>query len=84
MLVRPKPLVSVDGLVLTKAKFGSVRRVLICAEQDKIVTQDVIKEILLKNPPNKFFNIRNSDHMAMVSQPRQLFAHLLSISRDYS
>ncbi|CAO2815146.1 unnamed protein product [Amaranthus hypochondriacus] len=83
VLVRPKPLVSVDGLVLTKAKFGSVRRVLISAEQDKIVTQDVIKEILVKNPPNKFFKIRNSDHMAMVSQPTQLCAHLLTIARDY-
>ncbi|KNA08494.1 hypothetical protein SOVF_162070 [Spinacia oleracea] len=83
-LVRPRPLVSAGGLVLSKAKYGSVNRVFIIAEEDKIVTEDVVNLMIEKNPPNKIYKVRSSDHMVMLSQPTQLFAHLLSIARDFS
>lgn len=82
--MRPRRLVSVEGLVLSKANYGSVSRVLIVSEEDMIVTEDVVKWMIEKNPPSKIFKVRSSDHMVMISQPTQVFGHLLSIAREFS
>ncbi|XP_021731703.1 methylesterase 3-like [Chenopodium quinoa] len=84
ILVRPRPVVSIEGLIFTKEKYGSVSRVLIISEEDKIVTEDAVKLMIMKNPPNKIFTVKSSDHMVMLSQPTQLFAYLLSIAHEFS
>uniref|UniRef100_A0A803LNW1 AB hydrolase-1 domain-containing protein n=1 Tax=Chenopodium quinoa TaxID=63459 RepID=A0A803LNW1_CHEQI len=86
-LMRPLRLFSMQDMseviVLTDQKYGSVPRVYIISEEDRIMDKEVERWMLKKNPPNRVEKIRGSDHMVMVSQPLQLWAHLQSIAADF-
>ncbi|XP_021731702.1 salicylic acid-binding protein 2-like [Chenopodium quinoa] len=86
-LMRPLRLFSMQDMseviVLTDQKYGSVPRVYIISEEDKITDKEVERWMLKKNPPNRVEKIKGSDHMVMVSQPLQLWVHLQSIAADF-
>ncbi|KAL6224726.1 hypothetical protein ACLB2K_003581 [Fragaria x ananassa] len=81
-LVRPSPLFNKE-LKLTKLKYGSVRRVFIVSDQDRAFTEQAVRLMITKNPPNEVKVINGSDHMVMVSRPVQLFSHLQKIAEIY-
>ncbi|KAM3377119.1 methyl jasmonate esterase 1 [Capsicum galapagoense] len=82
-LVRPVYLHSPEDIskemVLSRKKYGSVRRVFIGAAEDKILTKELQQYMIEKNPPDEMEEILGSDHMAMMSKPLQFFTLLLSI-----
>ncbi|CAK7344944.1 unnamed protein product [Dovyalis caffra] len=71
-------------LVLTKEKYGSVKRVFIIAEKDLALDKDFQQWMIQKNPPNEVMEIKGSDHMTMISKPMKLWARLLGISEKYN
>lgn len=71
-------------LVLTREKYGSVKRVFIIAEKDLTLEKDFQQWMIQKNPPNEVKEIRGSDHMTMMSKPKELWACLQGISKKYN
>ncbi|KAJ6906013.1 hypothetical protein NC652_023689 [Populus alba x Populus x berolinensis] len=63
-------------LVLTREKYGSVKRVFIIAEKDLALEKDLQQWMIQKNPPDEVKEIRGSDHMSMMSKPKELWAWL--------
>ncbi|KAJ8441933.1 hypothetical protein Cgig2_020078 [Carnegiea gigantea] len=84
LLVRTVPLTSAEELVFTEARYGSVKRVFIIAEKDRVLTKEDQEWMIEKNPPSRVETISGSDHMVMTSKTPQLVAHLLDIARDFS
>ncbi|KAJ8763480.1 hypothetical protein K2173_002363 [Erythroxylum novogranatense] len=86
-LVRPLRLFTEEDLsrklVLTSEKYGSVRRVFIISEKDKLAKKDFVEWMIKRNPPNQVLEVLGSDHMVMMSKPRQLWVHLLKIAAKY-
>lgn len=76
MLVRPIYLYREEDMskeiVLTTRQYGSVRRVYIRPDQDKVTKPDVERWMIEKNPPERVEEIRGSDHMVMMSKPVEL------------
>ena len=68
---------------LTKLKYGLVRRVFIASDQDRGYTEQVVRLMISKNPPNEVKVINGSDHMVMFSRPVELFSHLQKIAEIY-
>ncbi|CAK7329801.1 unnamed protein product [Dovyalis caffra] len=87
MLVRPLRLFSEEDLskelVLTAQNYGSVNRVFIISEKDELSERDFQQWMIERNPPNELVEVLGSDHMVMMSKPRELSGHLLSIARKY-
>ncbi|KAK4378397.1 hypothetical protein RND71_000259 [Anisodus tanguticus] len=83
-VVRPLYLYSLDEMskeiVLSRKKYGSIRRVFIVADEDKTLPKEFQQWMIEKNPPDEVEEISGSDHMVMVSKPLQLFNLLLSIA----
>lgn len=71
-------------LVLTREKYSSVKRVFIIAEKDLILEKDFQQWMIQKNPPNEVKEILGSDHMSMMSKPKELWACLQRISKKYN
>lgn len=67
-------------IVLSSKKYGSVRRVFIVADEDKTIPKEFQHRMIEKNPPDEVKEISDSDHMAMMSKPQQLFTLLLGIA----
>ncbi|CAK7329802.1 unnamed protein product [Dovyalis caffra] len=72
------------NLVLTRKNYGSVKRVFIIAEKDLTLVTDFQQWMIQKNPPNEVKEILGSDHMTMMSKPKELWACLLRISEKYN
>ncbi|XP_006346480.1 salicylic acid-binding protein 2-like [Solanum tuberosum] len=87
-LVRPVYLYSVKDvsmeIVLSRKRYGSVRRVFIVAADDNLLKKEIQKRMIEKNPPGEVEVIQGSDHMTMMSKPLQLFTTLESIANKYS
>ncbi|XP_041015822.1 salicylic acid-binding protein 2-like [Juglans microcarpa x Juglans regia] len=88
MLLRPLPLFSDEDLsmelMLSTGKYGSVNRVYIMSEKDKVGKRDFQWWMIERNPPNCVVEITGSDHMVMMSKPKQLWARLQEIAEKYS
>lgn len=87
-LMRPLRLFSDEDmskeLVFTTRNYGSVKRVFIVCEQDKLADKDgLISWMIKKNPPHQVVEIEGSDHMVMMSKPIELCHHLLHIASVY-
>ena len=86
-LARPVRLFSDENLskniVLTKEKYGSVDRVYIIAEKDEVIKKEIQLWMTDRNPPSEVLEIFGSDHMVMMSKPRELCTHLLKIAMKY-
>ncbi|KAJ9704934.1 hypothetical protein PVL29_003135 [Vitis rotundifolia] len=87
VLMRPVRLFSEEDksneLVLSK-KYASVKRVFIISEEDKLVKKDFQLWMIEKNPPDAVKEIKGSDHMVMMSKPKELWVHLQAIAEKYS
>jgi len=86
-LLRPFPIFGDEDLrentQLTEEKHGTVARVYIVCEQDKIMEQDFQVSIVERNPPNEVKVIAGADHMPMLSKPQELFSYLQQIADNY-
>ncbi|KAI3922083.1 hypothetical protein MKX01_005772 [Papaver californicum] len=83
MLMRPVSMYSMKDMLkeiaMSKQKYGSVKGVYIISEQDKAISKEFQRSIIEKDPINEVKKI--SDHMAMISQPQQLFICLHKIAK---
>ena len=54
-------------LMLSTEKYGSVKRVYIISEKDKVARRDLQLWMIERNPPNDVVEIKESDHMVIVN-----------------
>lgn len=84
LLVRPFPIYSSleteKAVIVTKEKYGSVRRIYIVCDQEKDPRQTWMIE---NNPVDEVMVISGSDHMAMFSKPQEFCSCLLEIGDKY-
>ncbi|GMY05945.1 salicylic acid-binding protein 2-like [Fagus crenata] len=87
-LLRPLRLFSDEDLakqlMISTEKYGSVKRVYIISEKDKVARRDLQLWMIERNPPNDVVEIKESDHMVMMSKPIELWGHLQGIAEKYS
>ncbi|KAJ6916164.1 salicylic acid-binding protein 2-like [Populus alba x Populus x berolinensis] len=88
LLLRPLPLfsdeVTQEEVWFTKEKYGSVPRVYIVCDQDKIVKEAIQRWMIEKNPPEEVKVIPGSDHMLMFSKPQETCSCLLEVAGKYA
>ncbi|KAM4121331.1 hypothetical protein ACJW30_03G200100 [Castanea mollissima] len=88
LLLRPLRLFSDEDLskqlMLSTKKYGSVKRVYIIAEIDKVIKRDFQLWNIERNPPNDVVEIKGSDHMIMMSKTIELWSHIQGIAEKYS
>ncbi|WMV18399.1 hypothetical protein MTR67_011784 [Solanum verrucosum] len=87
-LVRPVPLfdesVLLTNTTLSKEKYGSVHRVYVVCDKDKVLKEEQFQRWLIKNnPPDEVQMIHDAGHMVMFSKPRELCSCLVMISQKY-
>ena len=84
LLVRPFPIYSSleteRASIVTKEKYGSVRRIYIVCDQENDPRQTWMIE---NNPVDEVMVISGSDHMAMLSKPQELCSCLVEIGDKY-
>ena len=68
---------------MSEKNYGSVKRVFVVAEEDKIISEDVARWMIKRNAPDEVSEIRGSDHMVMMSKPKELLTLLQSIANKY-
>ncbi|KAA8547247.1 hypothetical protein F0562_003889 [Nyssa sinensis] len=68
---------------LTKERYGSVNRVYIVSEQDKVIKEDLQRWMIENNPTDEVKVIYDSDHMVMFSKPQELCSCLKEIADNY-
>ncbi|XP_077233553.1 methylesterase [Tasmannia lanceolata] len=87
MLVRPSS-TYVDDIsnesMLSQENYGSVGRVYIVCEEDKLMNIDFQRWIIKNSPVKEVKQIERSDHMVMLSKPRELSLCLLEIAEKYA
>ncbi|XP_057530701.1 salicylic acid-binding protein 2-like [Amaranthus tricolor] len=64
---------------LSKERYGSVRRVYVISDQDEAIPPHFQRWMIQNANVKEVFQLRNSDHMAMLCQPKQLSNYLLHI-----
>ncbi|KAG5614737.1 hypothetical protein H5410_014561 [Solanum commersonii] len=87
-LVRPVPLfdesVLLTNTTLLKEKYGSVHRVYVVCDKDRVLKEEQFQRWLIKNnPPDEVQMIHDAGHMVMFSKPRELCSCLVMISQKY-
>ncbi|KAK7350492.1 hypothetical protein VNO77_09182 [Canavalia gladiata] len=88
-LVRPHPFFSggkelLKETAVTKQRNGRVPKVFIITKRDKIITEGAQRWIIERAGPYAEVKvIKDSDHMAMISQPKKLSSHILKIAHKY-
>ncbi|XP_042493221.1 salicylic acid-binding protein 2-like [Macadamia integrifolia] len=88
MLVRPISLYG--GLQLLKEtalsmeKYGSVSRVFIVCQEDKVLDEDYQRWMIQNNPVTEIKVFPDSDHMVMLCKPIELCTCLIDIAERYS
>ncbi|KAB5547743.1 hypothetical protein DKX38_011149 [Salix brachista] len=68
------------AVVVTKEKYGSVRRIYVVCDEENDPKQTWMIE---NNPVDEVMVISDSDHMAMFSKPQELCSCLLDIGDRY-
>ena len=87
MLMRPLRLFSEEDMskdLMLSKKYASVKRVFIISEEDKLAKKDFQLWMIEENPPDAVKEIKGSDHMVMMSKPKELWVHLQAIAEKYS
>ncbi|KAF7135086.1 hypothetical protein RHSIM_Rhsim08G0107100 [Rhododendron simsii] len=65
---------------LTKENYGSMRRVYILIEEDKVVKESLQRWMIENNPTDEVRVIPGLDHMVMLSKPKELIECLLGLA----
>ncbi|CAL0314423.1 unnamed protein product [Lupinus luteus] len=68
---------------VTREKYGTVAKVYVVCEQDKVLKPNFQVSMIERNPTNDVKVIPDADHMPMFSKPRDLFSHLQEIATTY-
>ncbi|CAL5187934.1 unnamed protein product [Lathyrus oleraceus] len=68
---------------VTKDNYGSVAKVYVVCQQDKLLKLDFQLSMIQRNPTNDVKVIPETDHMVMFSKPQELFACLQEIADTY-
>lgn len=68
---------------VTRDKYGTVAKVYIVCEQDKILKHDFQLSMIERNQPTDVKVISTADHMPMFSKPQELFSYLHEIANTY-
>ncbi|KAL5821566.1 hypothetical protein ACOSQ3_023448 [Xanthoceras sorbifolium] len=85
LLARPHPSFGDESMVdetlqLTEERYGSVHRAYIVCDQDNVITEDLQRWMIEKNPTDEVKLISGSDHMPMFSKTKQLCSCLQEIA----
>ncbi|KDP31865.1 hypothetical protein JCGZ_12326 [Jatropha curcas] len=86
LCMRPVPcrdLGGIQNVVITKEKYGSVPRIYVVCDQDKIVSEDLQRWMIKNNPTDEVKVINGSDHMPMFCKPQEMSSCLLEIAKKY-
>ncbi|KAL0377777.1 UNVERIFIED_CONTAM: Salicylic acid-binding protein 2 [Sesamum radiatum] len=67
----------------SEERYGSVKRVFIVCPEDQAIPLKFQRWQIENYPPDQVKEIENSDHMPMLSKPRELCQCLLEIIADY-
>ncbi|TKY59133.1 Salicylic acid-binding protein 2 [Spatholobus suberectus] len=70
-------------LALSHSRFGSVSRVFVVSQEDRVVDPDLQRWMVEHNPPNHVIYVSGSDHMVMMSKPIDICNHLQTIAAHY-
>ncbi|KAL2477221.1 Methylesterase 3 [Forsythia ovata] len=88
MLVRPFYAYTTEDfsreLTLSVHKYGSVSRVFIMTDKDKVRQKYFQRWMIKHNRPDEVKFIKGSDNMVMMSKPKELLVQLLDIAEKYS
>ncbi|ESQ47002.1 hypothetical protein EUTSA_v10027888mg [Eutrema salsugineum] len=88
LLVRANPALATDNLAGTKSfteeGYGSVTRIYIVCGEDNLVREEYQSLIISNFPPKEVMEIKDADHMAMLSKPQQLCGLLLEVADKYA
>nr|XP_043608791.1 salicylic acid-binding protein 2-like [Erigeron canadensis] len=83
ILVRPGSLFVNDlqnSNEFTKERYGIVKRVFVLCDEDKLINEDFQKWMIENSPVVETKEVKGVDHMAMLSDPKQLSVCLLDIA----
>ena len=87
-LMRPINVFNGENLLtettVTKEKYGTVRRVYIICDKDKMLEEDFQEWMIKNNLTDEVKVILGSDHMPMFCKPLELCAYLQEIVESYS
>ncbi|KAF5184157.1 Polyneuridine-aldehyde esterase [Thalictrum thalictroides] len=83
-LVRYVNVYQPDEPSLSDANYGSVRRAFVISQEDKVWRREIQKWITEKNPPDMVKEIHGSDHMVMLSKPRELSDSFMDIAESFA
>lgn len=87
-LLRPTRLYGDQDLLrektnVTRENYGTVAKVYVVCEQDKVLKHDFQLSMIERNPTNDVKVIADADHMPMFSKPKELFSCLQDIANAY-
>ncbi|CAK8539785.1 unnamed protein product [Lathyrus sativus] len=68
---------------VTKDNYGTVVKVYIVCQQDKVIKHDFQLSMIERNPTSEVKVIHDADHMVMFSKPQELYAYLQEIADTY-
>ncbi|CAA7033186.1 unnamed protein product [Microthlaspi erraticum] len=87
MMMRVNPIVTINlagTRSFSEEGYGSVKRIYIVCGQDLVEPEDYQRWMIKNFPVNEVMEIKDADHMAMFSKPRELGDLLLEISDRYA
>ncbi|XP_076889051.1 methyl jasmonate esterase 1-like isoform X1 [Bidens hawaiensis] len=86
MLIRPSKFfledMSKEGL-LTKDKYGSISRVYVVCEGDRVMDEEFQRFIIKDSPPNEVKSFPGAGHMIMMSKSKDLSLYLQELVAQY-
>lgn len=84
LLLRPGSTFNSDQAkkdMLSKQNYHSVNRVFVVCKQDKAIKLEFQKWMVEQSPGTEVKEIEGADHIAMLSQPEELFSLLMDIAQ---
>ncbi|KAH7520756.1 hypothetical protein FEM48_Zijuj08G0179200 [Ziziphus jujuba var. spinosa] len=86
-LIRPGSLFVEDlskANKFTDSRYGSITRVFIMCNEDKIIREEFQRWMIKNSGTKNVIEIRDADHMAMLSKPQEVYDSLLKIAHHYA
>ncbi|XP_042493202.1 salicylic acid-binding protein 2-like [Macadamia integrifolia] len=87
MLMRPGSFFQEDlskGKAFSEEGFGSVNRIYIVCKEDLAITDEFQYWMIENNPVKEVMEMKDADHMPMLSKPNELCSCLVEIGNKYS
>jgi len=81
-LLRSSPALA-EGIVYSSENYGRVPRAYIVTKQDKLVWEEWQRKIIADNPPDRVYELEDSDHSPFFSCPARLAQILEEISTAF-